>query len=211
LRYPWFRKFKMVAIVLIDDHPPVINGIGAWLTASGRFTVAGTAGSLGAAQVLLENLEPWPAVVILDIVLGADDGLAVIPALKEIAQKRKVPLPGIVVCSMYEDPFLIQTAMDAGAGAYITKSADSDKIITAIDAVLAGETYLNPEYKIPVQKWTSRGLSGREREIVALVKQGLSNKQIAKRMQISIRTVENHLSHIYIKTNTYSRDEMKEL
>jgi NarL family two-component system response regulator LiaR len=201
----------MIPVVLIDDHPLAVNGIGAWLTASGRFTIAGSAGTLGQAQELLESLEPWPAVVILDIALGTENGLAVIPALKEIARKRKAPLPGVVVCSMYEDPFLIQTAMDAGVGAYIAKSADIQEIITAIDAVLAGHTYLNSAYQIPVEKWASSGLSGREREILALLKLSLSNKQIAKRLNISIRTVENHLSHIYVKTNTYSRAELTEL
>jgi NarL family two-component system response regulator LiaR len=150
-------------------------------------------------------------VVILDIALGTEDGLAVIPALKETAQKRKAPFPGIVVCSMYEDPFLIQTVMEAGAGAYIAKSADINEIITAIDAVLAGETYINSAYQIPVEKWASSGLSGREREIVALIKRSLSNKQIAKKLKLSIRTVENHLSHIYVKTNIDSRDKLAEL
>ncbi|MDR2096263.1 MAG: response regulator transcription factor [Treponema sp.] len=200
----------MIRIVLIDDHPLAVKGIGAWLTGTGRFTIAGTAGTAAAALELLESLDPLPDIVILDIALGGEDGLAVIPVLKQTAQKRKAPLPGIVVCSMYEDPFLIQNALEAGAGAYITKSADIAEILTAIDAVLAGETYVNPAYEIPARKWASAGLSTREREIVALIKQSLNNKQIAKMMGISIRTVENHLSHIYIKTNTYSRSELAE-
>jgi NarL family two-component system response regulator LiaR len=201
----------MIPVILIDDHPLAVNGIGAWLTASGRFTIAGTAGTIGAAQALLENLDPLPAVIILDIALGAENGLAVIPAVKETAKKRNVPPPGIVVCSMYEDPFLIQTAIDAGADAYIAKSADIQEIITAIDAALAGHTYVNPARQTPVQKWAAAGLSAREREIVALIKQSQSNKQIAKRLKLSVRTVENHLSHIYVKTNTYSRAELTEL
>jgi NarL family two-component system response regulator LiaR len=197
--------------MLIDDHPLAVNGIGAWLTASGRFTIAGTAGTPGEAQALLENLDPLPAVIILDIALGAENGLALIPAVKETAQKREAPPPRIVVCSMYEDPFLIQTALDAGAGAYIAKSADIQEIITAIDAVLAGNTYINPSCRTPVLKWASTALSLREREIVALIKQSLSNKQIAERLKLSVRTVENHLSHIYVKTNTCSRTELAKL
>jgi NarL family two-component system response regulator LiaR len=201
----------MIPVVLIDDHPLAVNGIGAWLTDSGRFTIAGTAGTLDQARVLLEGLEPWPAVLILDIALGAEDGLALIPVLKGIAQKRKAPLPGIVACSMYEDPFFVQTAMDAGTGAYVAKSADIQEIITAIDTVLTGETYINPACQLPAGKWASSGLSSREREIVALVKRSLTNKQIAKHLYISLRTVENHLSHIYVKTNTYSRAELAAL
>jgi NarL family two-component system response regulator LiaR len=201
----------MTTVVLIDDHPLAVNGIGAWLKSTGRFTIAGTADSLAQAQTLFENLESMPSVVILDIALGADDGLAVIPLLKAIAKEKKAALPGIVVCSMYEDPFLIQNACNAGARAYIAKSVDINEIISAIDAVLAGNTYIKAKYQLPVQKWASSGLSSREREIVALIKQRLSNKEIAEKMNISVRTVENHLSHIYVKTNTFSRNELAEL
>jgi NarL family two-component system response regulator LiaR len=201
----------VIRVVLVDDHPLAINGIGAWLDAAGRFTIAGTAGTAAGARELLESLDPLPDLVILDIALGGENGLAVIPALKETARKRKAPLPGIVVCSMYEDPFLVQSAFDAGAGAYVAKSADIREIVTAIDAVLAGETYANPAYETPARQWASAGLSAREREIAAMVKRSLSNKQIAVKLGISIRTVENHLSHIYVKTNTYSRNELAEL
>jgi NarL family two-component system response regulator LiaR len=201
----------VIRVTLIDDHPFTIEGIGKWLAETGRFTIAGTAGTVAGARELLQSLDPLPDIVVLDISLRGEDGLAVIPALKETARKRKAPLPGIVVCSMYEGPFFARTAIDAGAGAYITKTSDLGEIITAIDAVLAGKTYLNPAYEIPMRQWASAGLSVRERKIVALIKQSLGNKQIAKKMGISIRTVENHLSHIYVKTNTYSRDELAEL
>jgi NarL family two-component system response regulator LiaR len=201
----------MTSVLLIDDHPLAVNGIGAWLTSLERFTIAGTAGTVGEAQALLESLDPFPQALILDIALGTENGLAVIPAVKKTAKKRKAPLPGIVVCSMYEDPFLIQTAMDAGAGAYITKTADFQEIVTAIDAVRAGKTYINPAYQMAVRKWASSGLSRREREIVALIKRSLSNKKIAKNLEISVRTVENHLSDIYVKTNVWSRAELAEL
>ncbi|GHV95780.1 DNA-binding response regulator [Spirochaetia bacterium] len=201
----------MNTVALIDDHPLAVNGIGAWLKSTGRFTIAGTAGSLEEARTLFEQLETLPSVVILDIALGADDGLAVIPLLKTIAKERKTALPAIVVCSMFEDPFLIQNACDAGAGAYIAKSADINEIISAIDAALAGNSYIKAAYQLPVQQWAARGISSREREIVALIKQHVSNKEIAEKMHISIRTVENHLSHIYVKTNTCSRSELAEL
>jgi NarL family two-component system response regulator LiaR len=201
----------VIRVVLVDDHPLAINGISAWLSAAGGFAIAGAAGTTAQARELLESLDPLPEVVILDIALGGENGLAVIPALKETARKRKAPLPGIVVCSMYEDPFLVQSAFDAGAGAYVAKSSDIREILRAIDAVLAGKTYINPAYEIPARRWASAGLSAREREIAAMVKQSMSNKQIAEKLCISIRTVENHLSHIYVKTNTYSRSELAEL
>jgi NarL family two-component system response regulator LiaR len=201
----------MIQVVLIDDHPLVINGIGAWLSATGRFSIAGTAGSIAEAQALLESLKSPPPLVILDIALGGESGLAVIPLLKEICEKKNAPLPGIVVCSMYDDIFVIQNAFHAGAGAFVSKSADISEIITAIDTVLAGETYLNDKYKVLMQQWAASGLTPREREIAALIKQSLSNDQIAQKMAISVRTVQNHLAHIYVKTNTHSRAELAQL
>jgi len=109
---------------------------------------------------------------------------------------------------MYEDPFLIQHAFDMGAKAYISKSVKSSEIIAAIDALLAGGTYINPRYQLDNQNQAWSLLSRRENEIVALVKRNLNNRQIAKRLCISIRTVENHITRIYIKTDTKSRDEL---
>jgi len=193
---------------LIDDHPLAINGIGAWLKGAGKFEIAGAAGTLAEAGALMKRLKPLPAVVILDISLGAEDGLDFIPALREICAKRKAALPGILVCSMYEDAFLIQRAMDLGARAYVPKSADLSEIIAAIDALLAGDTYISQKYQLQTQKQNWQTLTRRENEIVSLIKQSLSTKEIAKRLDINLRTVENHLAHIYVKTGTTSREEL---
>jgi len=198
----------MISIMLIDDHPLAINGIGAWLKSTGRFEIAGTAGTLREAGALMERLDPLPAVVILDISLGEEDGLEFIPALRKICAKRKAALPGILVCSMYEDTFLIQRAIDLGAGAYVPKSAESGEILAAIDALLAGDTYINKKFKPHKQKQNLQVLTRRENEIVALIKQSLSAKEIAKRLKINLRTVENHLVHIYTKTGYSSREEL---
>ena len=198
----------VISIVLIDDHPLAINGIGAWLKSTGKFEISGTAGTLAEAAALMKKLNPLPEIVILDISLGAEDGLEFIPALKKICAKRKAVLPGILVCSMYEDPFLIQRAMDLGARAYVPKSAESGEILAAIDAILAGETYINKKDKTQIQKQSWQVLTRRENEIVSLIKQSFSAKEIAQRLNISLRTVENHLVHIYTKTGTTSREEL---
>jgi len=195
----------MIKIALIDDHPLAINGIGAWLKSTHKYEIVGAAGTLAEAAALMERLDPLPAVIILDISLGAEDGLAFIPALKTLCAARKAALPGILVCSMYEDPFLIQRAMDLGARAYVPKSAESDEILAAITALLAGDAYINQKYKIDRKPNT---LTRRENEIVSLIKQHISAKEIAQRMGISLRTVENHLVHIYTKTGFSSREEL---
>ena len=199
----------MIPIMLIDDHPLAINGIGVWLSGTGRFTICGTAGNITEAVSLIERMDVLPVIIILDISLGEEDGLDFIPKLKEIGKKKNTTtLPHILICSMYEDPFLIQHAFDMGAKAYIAKSAKSTEIIAAIDALLEGGTYINPIYQLDDKNQAWSLLSGRENEIVALVKRNFNNRQIAKRLYISIRTVENHITRIYIKTDTKSRDEL---
>jgi len=204
----------MIPIMLIDDHPLAINGIGAWLIGMGRFTICATAGNITEAVSLIENMNELPEIIILDISLGEEDGLEFIPKLEEICKKKNkntdstVLVPNILVCSMYEDPFLIQQAFDMGAKAFISKSAKSSEIIAAIDALLEGGTYINPKYKLDNQNQTWSLLSRRENEIVALIKRNLHNRQIAKRLCLSLRTVENHISRIYFKTDTKSREEL---
>jgi DNA-binding NarL/FixJ family response regulator len=196
------------SIVLIDDHPLAINGIGTWLSSTGRFTVAGIAGNLAEAESLLKSLNPLPEIIILDVSLGTEDGLKFMPIVKEITAKKNVPCPKVLVCSMYEDPFLIQRAIDSGADAYVAKSEELGEIIKAINAILAGEKYVDAKYHLEIDKNSWKNLTERENEIAFLVKQSLSNRQIAKRLGLSKRTIENHLAHIYDKTGISSRAEL---
>jgi DNA-binding NarL/FixJ family response regulator len=201
----------MTSIFLVDDHPLAVSGIGSWLNNTGRFAVTGSAGSIAEAKAALENLGLLPDIIILDISLGKEDGIGLIPVLKEICEKKGITLPGIVVCTMHEDPFLIKRVMSAGADAYISKSAAMDEIITAIDAVLSGNTYVNPKYNKIINKDIVLKLTSRENEILSHVKRRMTNQQIAEQMGISVRTVENHLVRIYDKTKTKSRAELIEL
>jgi NarL family two-component system response regulator LiaR len=201
----------LINIALIDDHPLAASGIGAWLCSTGRFAIAGAAKNLQEATALMEGLELLPKIVILDVSLGTEDGFDFIPILKEICAKRKMPMPGILVCSMYEDPFLIQKALDCGAKAYVAKCEESTEIIRAIDKILAGEVYVNPKYQTQTPNNALQTLTNRESEILYLIKRSFTNRQIAKRLGISIRTIENHLAKIYAKTETSSREKLLEL
>ena len=200
----------MTSIALIDDHPMLTNTLGAWLEATGRISVAGTAKNLTEARTLIESLDPLPHIIILDISLGKEDGLAFIPQLKKICAKREenCSMPGILVCSMHEDPFIVQRAMDMGAAAYVAKSAESGEVLAAIDKILSGDTYVSHKSGTQEQQKTVPALTRRENEIAALVKQSLTTGQIAGRLSISIRTVEFHLANIYQKTGVSSREEL---
>jgi DNA-binding NarL/FixJ family response regulator len=202
----------MISVLLIDDHQMVTSAMSSWLSADGRFSISGTAATLEQARSLMEQLDPLPQIIILDVSLGKEDGLALIPEIKLLCEKRKAPFPGILVWSMHEDHFLIQRAMDLGAAAYVAKSAKSEEFLAAIEAILNGVPHINTEYqRRKEQQQDSFRLTSRENEIAALVKQSLSASQIAKRLGISIRTVEKHLERIYIKTETSSWEELHNL
>jgi DNA-binding NarL/FixJ family response regulator len=202
----------MIPVLLIDDHQMVSSAIAAWLCADGRFFISGNAATLEQARNLIEQLDPLPQIIILDVSLGKEDGLTLIPEIRTLCEKRKAPVSGILVWSMYEDPFLKQRAMDLGAAAYVAKSAKSEEFLAAIEAILSGVPYINTKYQTSKdQRQDNFRLTSRENEIASLVKQSLSASQIAKRLGISVRTVEKHLERIYIKTNTSSWEELHNL
>jgi len=126
----------MISVAFIDDHPMLTNVLGAWLCTTGRFSIAGSAATIKEARALMSKLNSMPQIVILDISMGGEDGLSFIPELKKICEKREMPFPLVLVCSMYEDQFLVQRAMDLGARGYVAKSAVAEEIVAAIDAIL---------------------------------------------------------------------------
>ena len=195
----------MVTVTLIDDHPSVSGAIGAWLCSTGRFTIAGTAKNLTEARTLFTNPETLPDIIILDISLGKEDGLSLIPELKKIYKKRKTKI-AIMVCSVHENTFNVKRAMKLGAQGYVPKSAELSEILAAIDTIRAGNTYISP--RTEKQQEAVPALSDRENEVAALVKQSLTNTQIAERTGVGVRTVEKHLEHIYNKLNITSREEL---
>lgn len=204
----------MINVVIIDDHPMLTNAVSTWLFKTRRFLIAGTAKTLSEGVNLIEELNPLPEIIILDVSLGSqtgfvEDGLTLIPRIKEISEKRNAAFPGILVFTMHEDQFLIRRAMELGAKAYVSKSSESSEFFAAIDALLAGNTYNAIQTQNKQQ--ANLSLTNRENEIAALVKQSFSAKQIAKRLNLSIRTIEKHLEHIYIKTNTGSWEELNSL
>jgi NarL family two-component system response regulator LiaR len=191
----------MQTILLVDDHVMIRRGLAALLAATGRFFIAGEAASLAEARGLLESTEP--DLVILDIELGDDNGLDLISAV----QGKK---PAVLVYSVFEDPFRIQSALHLGARGYVSKSAGETELLAAIDTVLAGNIRLDPrlELKIAGVPDIYARFTRREREILELVQKRYDNIQIAKTLALDKRTVENYLSRIYDKTGAASRTDL---
>jgi NarL family two-component system response regulator LiaR len=204
-------------VLLIDDHPVTNAGLTACLEGTGRFTVTGQAATLAEAERFIEKANEGtstlPSCIILDIQLGEDNGLDFLPFLDIYCKKHKTAKPPVLVCSVIEDSFRIQNALDQGAAGYLPKSGSLDEIITAIDTVLKGETYIPPRHKIKVDTHPDLFslLTKRETEVLALVRQNHTNTQIAESLRINEQTVKNHIVNIYFKTRTANREDLLRL
>ena len=133
-------------VLLVDDHPMVNSGLAAILEETGRFKVTGQAVSLDEAKQITETSveeNSFPSVVILDITLGEENGLDYIPYLNKICAEKKLQKPKVLICSVLEEPFRIQSALRMGASGYIPKTGSKIEILEAIDTVLRGEVYLS--------------------------------------------------------------------
>jgi len=201
-------------VLLIDDHPMVNSGITNILEETGRFKVMAQANTLDEAIQFIESGKyPIPSLIILDIMLGEENGLDFLPFLKNYCKNNEIKKPPVLICSVLEEPFRIQSALDMGAAGYISKVGSKSELLQAIETVLYGETYISGEHSAKVVK--SHGyyskFSKREMEIINLIKKNKTNKQIAGELFLSIRTIENHISNIYYKTGTKNRQDIQKL
>jgi NarL family two-component system response regulator LiaR len=204
------ENHRIIRFMIIDDHPMTRRGFGNFLTGTERFAITGEAASLAEGRVLLEGIPQLPDLIILDIALGDDNGLDFIGTVNQICVGRGIaPLP-VLVYSVFEDSFRIQTAMRLGARGYISKSADEAELIRAIDLILGGSLYIDTRFELSIRRNQNMyaEFTQREREILTMIKDHCDNNAIAKTLKISLRTVENHLSHIYLKTGIKSREKL---
>jgi len=199
-------------VFLIDDHPLTNNGLASCLEETGRFSVSGQVNSLSEAMRFIEESANPPSLIVLDIVMGEENGLDFLVFLKSYCREKRVSIPPVLVCSVLEDPFRIQTALKSGASGYIPKTGSKAELLKAIDTVLRGEVYITSEHAVKLSKSLGayEQFTKRELEVLNLIKQNKNNQEIAKALKINIRTVENHISNIYFKTGC-SRQELEKL
>jgi len=190
-----------IRVFLADDHPPLRLGLRALLSTLPDFEVVGEAGDGEEALALLERLQP--DVAVLDIRLPRWDGLAL---AREI-QRRGWPIR-VLLLSAYEDDALIREAMAIGVEGYLLKQEGVEAIAAAVQSVARGLRAFSPEILTRARALALQsieGLTDREREILALVAEGLTNRTIAQRLGISTRTVEYHLGQIFQRLGVNNR------
>lgn len=192
----------MIRVAIVDDHPVVREGLVAALEGEPDLTIVGTAGS---ATTLLDRASDWrPDVIVLDFEMPGLSGSA---AARDIM--RAVPETRILMFTMHADDDKILSAVRAGAAGYLLKGAPAGDVAKAIRDLASGGTHFPPEIAAALARGVrtpaQAALTNREREVLRLVADGLSNKQIATRLNIAERTVKYHVNSVMTKLGADNR------
>lgn len=192
---------RPIQLLVVDDHPAFRAGLRAMLNDAPRFTVIGEAGTVSEAVTLHQQLSP--DVTLMDLNLQEESGIVAIRQL--LAQRADSRVIVLSTFDMSED---IHLAFEAGARAYLLKDSSRAEIIAAIEAVHAGERFVPPKIEQRlVERRTRPALSAKELEILQLIVQGRSNKEIGADLKITEFTVKGHLKNIFLKLHVSDRTE----
>ena len=190
-----------IKLLVIDDHPAFRAGLRAMLNEAPRFQVVGEGATVDEAVALHVQLNP--DVTLMDLNLQQESG---VEAIRRILSQRADAR--VIVLSTFDMSEDIHLAFEAGARAYLLKDSARTEIITAIEAVFAGERFVPPKVAQRLDERRARpALSAREIEILDLIVQGRSNKEIAAALTITEFTVKGHLKNIFLKLHVADRTE----
>ena len=201
-----------IRVVIADDHPLLREAMRNVMEQHEDMEVLGEACDGEEAVKLSSELKP--DVVVMDVVMPKLNGIEATRQIRKIS-----PTTAVLVLTAYDDDRYVIGLLEAGAAGYLLKSARGEALVKAIRAVLAGELVLHPAIIAKILKYgvkiaveggkpkVEEQLSDREMEILKLAARGMSNKDIAKKLFLSIRTVKAHLSNIFNKMGVASRTE----
>jgi two-component system response regulator NreC len=200
-------------VLLADDHSIVRKGLRSILEEDSLFEVVGEASNGREAVELTESLQPH--IVVMDVAMPQLNGLEAAAQVQKIAPASK-----IIILSMYQDETYILRALTAGARGYLLKDTAEDEIVPAVRAVIRGSTYFSPAISKTllddhIRYLQKRGLqdsydllTDREREVLQLLAEGRSNKEVANVLNLSLSTVETHRTNMMQKLNLHSSAEI---
>jgi DNA-binding NarL/FixJ family response regulator len=199
---------ERIRIMLVDDHEVVRRGLRGFLELQPDIEVVGEAPD-GLEAVRLAG-ELAPDVILMDLLMPKMDGLAAIAAIKHAA-----PMIEIIAVTSFIEEEKVTSALEAGASGYLLKDADAEAVAAAIRAAHAGEVHLDAAVaRLLAQRLRSRRdeepvepLTPREREVLAQLGHGASNKEIAHQLDITERTARTHVSNILGKLGLTSRTQ----
>ncbi|MBM4468893.1 DNA-binding response regulator [Prescottella equi] len=192
----------MISVLLVDDHLVVRAGLRALLDSQPDITVIGEADT--GEDAVAMSADRSPDVVMMDLALGT--GIDGVEAIRRIRAAR--PEQPVLVFTTYDTDADVVRALDAGAIGYLLKDSAPQDIFGAIRDAVAGRSVLSPPVAARVldrMRRPDQALTAREAELLSLLAEGLTNKELGKRLFISEATVKTHLAHIYAKLGVESR------
>jgi RNA polymerase sigma factor (sigma-70 family) len=198
-------------VLLVEDHVIVRQGVSALLDEEPDIAIVGEASDGSQALALVQKLRP--DIVLMDLSLPGLGGVEATRQMREL-----FPDVRVLVLSMYDSEEYVFRALRAGASGYVLKQSTSTELVLALRAVAAGSTFLSPSIsqilisdymrRVETQQSDDEALSiltPREREVLQLIAQGLSNRQIAEKLHISVKTVETHRGNMMNKLDVHDR------
>jgi len=194
---------KPISVLIVDDHPVVRRGLRVLLEVAGGIEVAGEAGDGDTALALAA--EHTPDVILLDLKLPGVDGIAVLGALKARDSTARV-----LVLTSATEPALASLALRSGAAGLLYKDVDPDALVRAIRSVHDGHLLLASEAAVTLMPSPGSGLdalTSREREVLAELTHGRSNREVARALRISEKTVKAHVSSVLAKLGVQDRTQ----
>lgn len=195
----------MIGVLVVDDHPMLRAGLAQLLEQADDITLIGLAAD-GAKGVELA-LGAHPDVVLMDLEMPGLDGIEATRRIRASCEHTQV-----VILTSFSDRARILDALDAGATGYLLKDAEPDQLLRGIRAAAVGEAPLAPRAasELLAERHETRpasGLTPREREVLVMVAEGLPNKLIARRLEISEKTVKAHLTRIFERLGVSDRTQ----
>lgn len=201
----------MTRILIADDHAVVRAGLRAVLQTNPELELAGEASGGLEALELVQQIHP--DVLVLDLSMPDLDGISVTRQVKETNPQTR-----ILILTVHEDEALLREAINSGASGFILKRAAESELVSAIQVILRGDLYVDPSLlrslldeqakSKPAQPELVEPLTPREVDVLKLIVEGYTNRQIAEKLSISTRTVEGHRANLSEKLGLHSRVEL---
>jgi two-component system response regulator NreC len=203
---------KKIRVLIVDDHSIVREGVRMILAGQEDFEVVGEASNGREGVEIARRMKP--DVVVMDISMPDMNGIEATAKIRS-----EMPDTEVLGLTMHEEDSYVFELLKAGAAGYVLKRAAAEDLVSAVRAAHQGQAFLYPSVaKMVVQDFLQRatvqdrqnldGLTDREREVLTLIAEGMTNQQIAGKLYISIKTVQTHRAHIMEKLNLHDRTEL---